>query len=90
MDLARLLSDRDATRLEAAQAGLDPASPRAVALRAELMRRARREAEAAPLFAQACAALPDVLPLLHAAALADVALGRHAAACERWEAFVDR
>lgn len=90
MDLARLLSDRDATRLEAAQAGLDPASPHAVALRAELMRRARREAEAAPLFAQACAALPDVLPLLHAAALADVALGRHASACTRWEAFLDR
>jgi len=88
--LARLLSDRDTARLEAARAGLDPASPHAIALQAEAMRRARREAEAAPLFARACAALPDVLPLLHAAALADVALGRHADACARWEAFVTR
>jgi predicted O-linked N-acetylglucosamine transferase (SPINDLY family) len=88
--LGRLLATRDAARLDAALAGLDPASPHAVALHAEVLRRARREAEAAPLFARACAALPDVLPLLHVAALADVALGRHASACTRWEAFVER
>jgi len=89
-DLARLLADRDPARIEAALARLEPASPHALALQAESLRRARREAEAAPLFAQACAALPEVLPLLHAAALADVALGRHAGACARWEAFVAR
>ncbi len=89
-ELGRLLVDPDVRRLAAAAATLAPDAPPALALRAETLRRARREAEAAPLFDAALASLPDVLPLLHAAALADVALGRHAVACRRWEALLAR
>jgi predicted O-linked N-acetylglucosamine transferase (SPINDLY family) len=88
--LARLLAERDPVTLAAALAACAPEAPAAAALRAETLRRARREADAAPLFDEALAAFPDVLPLLHAAALADIALGRHASACARWEAFVAR
>lgn len=89
-DLALLLMERDPGRLAAALAQQDPASPLAAALKAETLRRARREAEAAPLFDVALAAFPALPALLHAAALADVALGRHGVACTRWEALLER